>query len=76
MNKAVKSKWKPGGRLNVADAVFEFQNTTLINNWLHEVDERQEELPSPWTGRPVKRHFEFYLRGQFSNQLRAAQQRG
>lgn len=59
MNQAMMSKWKPGGCMSAADVVFEFQNATLINNWLHEVDERQEELPSLWTaGRPVKRHFE------------------
>lgn len=55
---------------------FEFPNTTLINNWLHEADERQEELPSLRSGRSNGTlNPALYLCGQSSSQLRAVQQR-
>lgn len=76
MNQAMNGKRKPGGCTSVADVVFEFQNATLINNWLHEADERQEELPSLWTTDRSNATLNpgLDICGQFSNQLSAGQQ--
>lgn len=62
--------------MSAADVVFEFQNLTLINNWLHEADERQEELPSLWTAGRSNATLNpgLYICGQLSNQLWAVQQ--
>lgn len=61
--------------MSAADAVFEFQNATLINNWLHEADERQEELPSLWTSGRSNAALNpgLHICGHFSNQLGAVQ---